>query len=110
MDTTAPKTVPRPALEAIGRGRPLHFSWAEQRVLLGLLLRPTPLSARQMARWLNRPYEDTKRVVRGLVAFGVVRRTAAGLTFEPDPGRWRAPGPVPGHGGAMSNSASGEAR
>jgi hypothetical protein len=95
MDATAPMTVPRPALEAIGRGRPLHFSWAEQRVLLGLLLRPTPLSARQMARWVNRPYEDTKRVVRGLVAFGVVHRTSAGLTFEAEPGRWRRARPTP---------------
>jgi hypothetical protein len=88
MDSTAPTTIPRPALEAIGRSRPLRFSGAEQRVVLGLLLLPTPLSAWQLARWLNRPYEDTKRVVRGLVAFGVVRRTAAGLIFEPDPKRW----------------------
>jgi hypothetical protein len=28
-------------------------------------------------------------VVRGLVAFGVVERTSAGLTFEPDPGHWQ---------------------
>jgi hypothetical protein len=38
-------------------------------VTLGLLLLPTPLSARRLAHWLGRPYEDTKRVARGPVAF-----------------------------------------
>jgi hypothetical protein len=95
MDATAPTAIPRPALEAIGRSRPLRFSGAEQRVILGLLLLPTPLSARRLAHWLNRPYEDTKRVVRGLFAFGVVHRTSAGLTFEADPGRWRRARPTP---------------
>jgi hypothetical protein len=52
----------------MGRGRPLRFSGSEQRVMLGLLLSPCPLSAWQLAGWLSRPYCDTKRVVRGLAA------------------------------------------
>jgi hypothetical protein len=76
----APTTLPRRALEAIGRSRPLRFSGAEQRVILGLLLLPTPVSGRRLAHWLTRPHEDTKRAVRGGVAFGVAERQPAGLT------------------------------
>ena len=46
-----------------------------------------PVSARCVATHLKLDYSLVKRVVRGLVAWRILERTADGLQFQPDAGR-----------------------
>ena len=50
-----------------------------------------PVSARCIAGHLKLDYGVVKRVVRGLVAWRILERTAAGLRFQPDATRWKSP-------------------
>jgi hypothetical protein len=47
------------------------------------------------ATHLKLDYSLVKRVVRALVGWRILERTVDGLHFQPDAGRWKAPGSRP---------------
>jgi hypothetical protein len=53
------------------------------------------VSARCLATHLNLDYSVVKKVVRGLIAWGILKRTADGLQFQLDARRWESPGSRP---------------
>ena len=71
----------------------LRMSGLEWRVVVTVLLSPEPMSARQIATALHRPYGPVKRVVRGLVEWRIFERLPAGFSFQVDRTRWGPPRP-----------------
>ena len=68
--------VPRDLLAPLVR---LRMSGLEWRVVVTVMLSPEPVSARTIATHLRRDYGLVKRVVRGLVAWTILKRTPMGL-------------------------------
>src|SRR5213593_157650 len=64
----------------------VRLNGAEWRITLSILICPVPVSARCVATHLKLDYGVVKRVVRGLVAWRILERTADGLQFQPDTG------------------------
>ena len=77
-------------LEALAVRVKLHRT--EWRVLAMVLSSPNPMSALSIAKRLHLDYGLVKRVVRELVRWNLLERTA-GLTFQPDHTRWGPPRP-----------------
>src|SRR5213593_3065078 len=71
----------------------VRLNGAEWRITLSILISPVPVSARCVATHLKLDYGVVKRVVRGLVAWRILERSANGLQFQPDAGRWNRAGP-----------------
>jgi hypothetical protein len=69
----------------------VRINGVEWRVTLSILIAPMPVSARCIAGHLKLDYGVVKRVVRGLVAWRILERTAGGLRFQPDATRWKSP-------------------
>ena len=82
-------TVPREILAALAKLRMTGLEW---QVVVAVLLSSEPMSARQIAASLRRPYGPVKRLVRELVAWRILERTPAGLRFQSDSVRWGPPG------------------
>jgi hypothetical protein len=70
----------------------LRLNGVEWRITLSILISPGPVSARCVATHLKLDYGLVKRVVRDLVAWQILERTADGLQFQPDPACWKRPG------------------
>ena len=68
-----------------------RLSRREQAVVLAILLSPTPLTARTVAKRTRLAYSHAKAVARTLVAWKILTRTPAGLSFQPDSTRWGPP-------------------
>jgi hypothetical protein len=66
----------------------VQLNGAEWRITLSILISPVPVSARCVATHLKLDCGVVKRVVRGLVAWQILERTASGLRFQPDSARW----------------------
>jgi hypothetical protein len=73
----------------------VRLNGAEWRITLAILISPVPVSARSVATHLKLDYSLVKRVVRALVGWRILERTVDGLHFQPDAGRWKAPGSRP---------------
>jgi hypothetical protein len=71
----------------------LRMSGLEWRVIVTVLLLPEPVSAKWIAVRLQRPYGPVKRVIRGLIGWRILRRTASGISFRPDRSGWGPPRP-----------------
>jgi DNA-binding MarR family transcriptional regulator len=63
--------------------RRVSLTRREQRVVLAVLLSPTPPTASAVAKQTGLAYSHTKAVVRQLVARGILTRTPEGLHFQP---------------------------
>lgn len=81
------QTVPRDFLV------PLLYPWRlsgrEWAVVIAVWLSGVPMSARQIAKQLRRPYPGIKAVVRVLVKQNMLERTPAGLVIQRDARQWR---------------------
>ncbi len=60
-------------------------------VVFTILLSPTPLTVRTIAKRTRRAYSHTKAVVRTLVAWRILIRTPAGVSFQAESSLWGAP-------------------
>ena len=89
-----PVLIPGDRLEPLLRH--VRLSGSEWRVVVAVLLSPSPVSARQLAKRLRLAYSPVKRVVRGLVAWNILQPTREGLIFQSDPTRWVSPSPGAG--------------
>jgi len=63
----------------------------ESRVILLILGMPKPVSVWWIGKHLQLEYSHTKRAVRSLVAWNILRRSADGLVFQPDHRLWQRP-------------------
>ncbi len=63
----------------------------EQTVVLTILLSPTPLTARTISKRTRLAYSHTKAVVRTLVAWRILHRTPAGVSFQTESSHWGPP-------------------
>lgn len=68
----------------------------EWRVLALVLASSRPITGFQLAQRLGLNYRTTKRAVRGLVEWNILRRTPDGLVFQPDGKRWGLDHGTPG--------------
>ena len=92
VDKESTAAVPGEWLEALAVRVKLHRT--EWRVLAIVISSSGPASASNIAKRLRLDYGLVKRVVRELVLWNILRRTA-GLTFQPDHTRWGPPRPRP---------------
>jgi hypothetical protein len=67
------------------------MSGLEWRVVVTMLLSPTPMSAKQIAGRLRTSYGFVKRMVRGLVAWRILERTPVGIRLQPEHTGWAPP-------------------
>ena len=63
----------------------------EQAVVFTILLSPTPLTARTIAMRTRLAYSHAKAVVRTLVAWRILIRTPAGVSFQAESSHWGPP-------------------
>jgi hypothetical protein len=63
----------------------------EQTVVFTILLSPTPLTARTIAKRTRLAYSHAKTVVRTLVAWRILIRTPAGVSFQAESSHWGPP-------------------
>lgn len=71
--------------------RRVQLTRREQQIVLAVLLAPGPLTALEVARRTKLHYPHTKAVIRTLIAWGILARTAEGVSFQPDPVQWGPP-------------------
>jgi len=83
--------VPGTWLDLLATTRRAKLFSAEWRVVAIVLASPRPVTAAYIAKHLKLAPTHARRTVRGLVAWGVLRRTPEGVTFQPDPSRWGPP-------------------
>ena len=85
---TAPGTDLRPGDHLLSLMRRFRLSRRAQKVIVSVLLASAPLTAREISRRTKLAYPHAKSVVRGLIRWGILERTPAGIQFQPDPARW----------------------
>lgn len=90
-DPEGTTTVPGTWLDLLATTRQAKLFSAEWRVVAVVLSSPRPVSAAAIAKRLRLAPTHARRTVRGLVAWGVLRRTPEGVTFQPDASRWGSP-------------------
>jgi hypothetical protein len=71
--------------------RRCRLSRREQAIIIAVLLAQRPITAREAARRTGLAYSHAKAVIRGLMAWGILTRTPAGLSFEAEPSHWGPP-------------------
>ena len=78
----------RPGDHLLSLMRRFRLSRRAQKVIVSVLLASAPLTAREIGRRTKLAYPHAKSTVRGLIEWGVLERTPAGIRFQPDPARW----------------------
>jgi hypothetical protein len=63
----------------------------EQTVVFTILVSPTPLTVRMIAKRTRLAYPHAKSIVRTLVAWRILTRTPVGVSFQAESSRWGPP-------------------
>lgn len=83
--------IPGTWLDLLATTRQAKLFSVEWRVVAVVLSSPRPVTAATIAKRLRLVPTHARRIVRSLVAWGVLRRDPEGVSFQFDESRWGSP-------------------